>query len=1014
MVLPLNEICKKNIDSGPQDESFLSELHMNEVFFNVTTSQNQFDGYNLFHLAQHSINSTNSFHATLIVDMNGNVIRSIDMIWPAEWINSTTILGRSISNSKAILYNFYTDKTTYLTFSSHHELEYNDRNKTIFALEEYHVPINGTDYRFDYVKEHRFDGTVVWTLDLRDFISYTQWCPLGDITDTAADVTHCNAVFFDPDEDVLYVNVRNVNTFYKIDHKTGEVIWALGEYGNFTMYDRYGSPRDALFYHAHSLEKTDENTFILFDNDYHNQTDPFDEKSRILEISINEDTMTANESWSWTAPDGYYSSIYGDADRLPNGNRLGAFGTDTHGNLTTIGGRLVEVDNDGNIVWEMNFPESDSFRYKCPGVDRFRFAPILSSPSDIEQIEPNVTITWDTWYNYRPKRNMTGTFEVHLNGELVDTGPVTFDKYWRPVYLTKTIPGLSVGNNTIKLIVFDEAGHQTSDEVIVSRPEYYIHHTEISEYELGDIAYRNFTWYGESMEPYSCNISINSVPTLSTIWDGRNITLDLETFITGSNEINITLYNLLGVIHSESSFVLVHPSEPPDISSSQGDNVEITFTDPISLSWNISDYAPKEWRIMMNGTIVSWDEWSDREFHVEYVPPLLFEGVYNLTLVAMDRVGLSSMYQTTVTVNPSLIPIILSKPTNMTLLWGGPETTLVWDVYYGTTWTIWRNNTFLASGDVEGNHASFTIKDWLHQKWQLGMNNITLQVFNLEESSYSTTWIEIVLVIADPYADSVVMARSEAYLFGENAIGAPDGNYSVIYVDYMNGYLTLDMGFGEEIVDEEGDDFQVIVGAGGNYSVYVGNDLASQFAFVGRTSGNSSYDIGASDLALARYVRIEYYSDNDIRLDSIVAIHINQEMIDDDPPQLSDVRDFSVFANISEVTLAWDAYDLTPWSYEIYVNGSLEQFEIWRGQEIDFDFSPQGVGAWNITITVRDAFGHKTSDSVIISVLEDSPETTTPVISPDSTLYSIAILCGVLSIAVLLPIGYWLHNKRRA
>ena len=71
-----------------------------------------------------------------------------------------------------------------------------------------------------------------------------------------------------------------------------------------------------------------------------------------LEIEINEATMTANETWIWVAPEDHFSHIWGDADRLPNGNRLGVFGTYTHFANATIGARIVEVDNQGQVVWE--------------------------------------------------------------------------------------------------------------------------------------------------------------------------------------------------------------------------------------------------------------------------------------------------------------------------------------------------------------------------------------------------------------------------------------------------------------------------------------------------------------------------------------------------------------------------------------------------------------------------------------------------------------------------------------
>ena len=55
------------------------------------------------------------------------------------------------------------------------------------------------------------------------------------------------------------------------------------------MYDIYGDQKDILFYHGHALEIIDDNSFIYFDNDEHNQTNALNRQSRIIEISIDEE-----------------------------------------------------------------------------------------------------------------------------------------------------------------------------------------------------------------------------------------------------------------------------------------------------------------------------------------------------------------------------------------------------------------------------------------------------------------------------------------------------------------------------------------------------------------------------------------------------------------------------------------------------------------------------------------------------------------------------------------------------
>ena len=108
--------------------------------------------------------------------------------------------------------------------------------------------------------------------------------------------------------------------------------------------------------------------FLMFDNDLHNKTDFDNRRSRILEVTINENTMTAWASWVWTAPREKFSGYWGDADRLPNGNRLGVFGTQHHDLEGSSGAYLVEITPEGEIVREYDFQRGYGM-YRCEIID---------------------------------------------------------------------------------------------------------------------------------------------------------------------------------------------------------------------------------------------------------------------------------------------------------------------------------------------------------------------------------------------------------------------------------------------------------------------------------------------------------------------------------------------------------------------------------------------------------------------------------------------------------------------
>ena len=434
---------------------------------------NYFDGYNLFVLERRDLDTQLSVDKTLlIVDMEGNVYIERDLgtdsFLGAEFINSTTLLVGK--NAGAALWNIETDEFVQMSFHGHHDYEFNKENNTFFTLNIYFLEHEGTTYAFDRIEEYTPEGELIWYVNTSDFISFDQWCPFHDLDfDGKADLTHSNSIIYDEDFDVLYLNCRNTNTFYKIDHKTGNLVWALGEYGDFTLRDIYGNQKDSLFYHGHALEKVNDNTFIYFDNDAHNQTDALNFHSRIIEITINEKTMEAQITWKWESPKDYFSAWWGDADVLPNSNRLGTFGTHDHDGTTSIGARLVEVDSTGNIVWEMNFPRDGDISHGVYVMDRIRFSPIIGiNDTYWSKFGEDAIVNFQTWYNFRNKYSMNGNYSIYLDGTEIESKDFTFEKYWQPTNLSTNVGILNKGKYNLTIILEDESGHQTIKDVELS------------------------------------------------------------------------------------------------------------------------------------------------------------------------------------------------------------------------------------------------------------------------------------------------------------------------------------------------------------------------------------------------------------------------------------------------------------------------------------------------------------------------------------------------------------------
>jgi len=864
---------------------------MEGVESNIISTDGAFDGYNLFVLAEENLIDPIPFkyqnRPLIVTNMEGELIRGNDNFsfpigtWVAhcaKFINSTTLIF--LTEGGTTLWNIYDNTTAYLGFWGHHDFEYNSLNNTIFTFWYYTVEINGKPYSFDTILEYDLTGQLVWSLDTGSFMSHTQWCPFRDMFEGAREIAHSNSLFFDAEEEALYYHARNLNTFYKIDHKTGRVLWGLGEYGDFTLFDRHGNPRENLFYHAHAVEKVDEDTFILFDNDYHNQTNPSNHRSRLLEITINETTMTANESWAWTAPLDYYSAAYGDADRLPNGNRLGTFGDGYHP-ASNIGARLVEVNATGQIVWELNFPRTEKFLYSVYRLERFRLTPILSSPPDIQALSTDdVLVSWQAWYNFRANRRMRGTYTLYLDGKPIEHGPHVFDKFWRPTSLTFNLGRLEAGDYNLTLALADEAGHLTTDSVIIRSVHIYREGPQTVELGQKDALLH---WKGDTLNPLLATITRNNTHVASFMWNGSVITLDLNSFEPGTYYVTLHLFNNTEPFYKDKFLATIYPAAAPSILSAP-ENQSLVWNASFVFSWELFDHTPAFWRIFVNDTLTTSAIWETQSYQLHWSVPTLDEGRYNVTLVVYDRADHQTSRTTWLTVVSPIPPVIATVPHQTEIQWGQKKVSLSWEIHGGTRWTLWKNGTAAYSGAVTSPRIEVRIESW-QRDWCPGMYNLTLQVADEDSTAAThTSWIRIWVNLGDACADSIVLGLSMWYLDGENALGPPDGKFARLYLDYGNGHVTLDMGLEEEILDRRGVDFTVYA-RGGSYAVFVGNNLSAPLlvgnqtppplTLLGEGFGNTSFNLANTDLTQARYIQIVYLAGEEVELDAVEAVHFN-------------------------------------------------------------------------------------------------------------------------------------------
>lgn len=959
-------------------------VNWGNVQLNITLTEDAFIGYNLFVLEEENLTDHNKTYSLFIVDMTGNVIfqrdlgTSTDSILTrlnTEFINASTLLYGT-PNGPAF-WNLKTNKTMELEFVGHHEYEYNPNDNTIFTLGRTSVEIEGVKYLYDTIDEYNMTGHLIWSLDTRTFINVSQYCPFNDTIGIYADLTHGNTVFFDADEDVFYFNARNVNTFYKIDHRSGEVIWGLGQYGDFSLYDKNKDKKNNLFYHAHAIEKVDNNTFILFDNDLHNFTNPNNYHSRILEIVINEDTMTANESWTWISPQDYYSRRWGDADRLPNGNRIGTFGTPIHID-DTIGARIVEISPQGEIVWEMNFPKGEN-SYGIYRMERIRLNPIISPVKNQNILFGNtVNITWQTWYNFRTKSEVIGSYQILLNGSIIKLGTHTFNEFWQESNISISLINPNFGCHNLTLIVLDETGYSSINTVLIDVVAFYINKEGPVVIEQGQ---QNaiIQWNGETLSQLSYYLYFNETLEQSGIWNGDdNIIFNLNKLDIGKYFCQFLLYNSSILKYNESFCITLFPAVEPVIISHPLDQ-EILWNQSLLLAWEVFDENPLLWELYFDGLVIMSDSWDIQTLTINWFLPKLDEGVYNITLIVYDNAEQKTSVTIFVTIISPSPPEIILVSEQTEIIWK-QDTTLIWEVHGGLNWHLWRNSSIFKSGVKQSNIICIEI-NWYIDNWILGFYNLTLEVTDTySNSSTLTCFIETKLQIGDKYADIIITASSVYYTHGEKALDAPDNEYATIFVDYSNGYITLDMGENEEIIDGDGYDV-IIYSMDGFYTLRISNDLSKPFTILGYGEGNQSFDLSSIGFSVARYIRIEYRSGSNVLLDAVEALNYNVPESDTHSPVILESPDnvTTFYTENGEIILFWEVFDISPWKYTITINNDIFESRMWDGFNIEFTFIITSIGSFNIKLTLYDLFGHIADDNVIIIIEKSSNSSTTQI-----------------------------------
>ncbi len=237
-----------------------------------------------------------------------------------------------------------------LSLDSHEFLLFPDGEKIFLCFKNYFIdmtPYGG--HKNALVNSNRIrrvssDGTILFDWGYMDAFPLTD--SEANLKSSVVDWVHANSIDIDEDGDYI-LSSRNFSEITKISSQDGSVIWRMGGKNNqFTFLN------DDLcgFSKQHAARILGDGHILLFDNG----NDHLPPQSRAVEYVLDVENRTATLVWEYRHNPKIYSPVVSNAQRLPNGNTLIAYGS-----IALSKPRILEVTLDSKPVWEVPIPQSD-------------------------------------------------------------------------------------------------------------------------------------------------------------------------------------------------------------------------------------------------------------------------------------------------------------------------------------------------------------------------------------------------------------------------------------------------------------------------------------------------------------------------------------------------------------------------------------------------------------------------------------------------------------------------------
>ncbi len=251
--------------------------------------------------------------------------------------------------------------------SFHHEAQRLPNGHTIVlgSVERLETDVQGPgtlDVLGDMVIDLDQNLQVVWAWDAFDHLDVSRAAVLGEscqaegpgcpplfLADTANDWLHSNSLYYDPTDGNIMVSMRHQDWVVKIDYAngtgTGDVIWRLGQDGDFQLVPDDPSDPWPWFSHQHEVE-IEGGQLLVYDNGNTRVTTLGGGDSRGQVWALDEANRVATLVHDFDL--GEYSFALGSAQLLSNGNYHFLNGFVDQENPHS---RSIEVGPDGQFHW---------------------------------------------------------------------------------------------------------------------------------------------------------------------------------------------------------------------------------------------------------------------------------------------------------------------------------------------------------------------------------------------------------------------------------------------------------------------------------------------------------------------------------------------------------------------------------------------------------------------------------------------------------------------------------------